>query len=110
MVKNLSEFMNQDISSSIISLTKLGFMPMLVIQSLKAQTTLSFLNVNETLRLMECLVDFIADNRHDELSFFADLLDKLVDNLCLKLDKMTEPKLKNTMEIFAKFAETVKIC
>lgn len=109
VVKNITEFMNQDISSTIVSMTKLGLMPLQVIHCLKDQTTLSFLNVNETLRLMECVVDYIADNRHDELPFFADLLEKVVDNLCLKLDKLTEPKLKNTMEIFAKFAENIKI-
>lgn len=85
--------MNQDISSIIISLTKLGLMPLLVVSKLREQDKMTFFNINETLKLMECIVEYLDDKRIDEFPLFADLLEKLTQNLCLKVDKMTEPKL-----------------
>lgn len=105
VVKNFAEFMNQDISSIIISLTKLGLMPLLVVSKLKEQDKMTFFNINETLKLMECIIEYLGDKRIDELPIFADLFEKLTENLCLKVDKMTEPKLTQTMKMFDKLLE-----
>jgi hypothetical protein len=74
-------------------MTKLGYMPKRVIQQLDKQSKLSFFNVNESLRMADCVLSYCKDHDIQEYSGFHSFVDKLFSNLLTKNDKMNEIKL-----------------
>lgn len=82
-------------------MVKLGKMPKQVIQQLDKQAKLSFLSVNETMRLLDCILGYVTKHI-EEYPTYASVIDKLYNNLVIKNDKMNEPKLTQAMEFFVK--------
>lgn len=61
IVDEFPEFMHQDLSVIIQSMTKLGYMPKRVIQQLDKQQKLTFFNVNESIRMAECVLTYCKE-------------------------------------------------
>jgi hypothetical protein len=57
------------------------------------------LNVNETLKLSECILSHVKTTPKD-YSWYASILDKLYSNLVIKNEKLNEPKLTQSLEFF----------
>lgn len=85
----------------VSSMTKLGHLPIRIIQQLDKQAKLTFLSVPETMRLAECIFAHIGDDltTYQEHHSFVD---KLLANLLTKSSKMNEPKLTQAFGLFLK--------
>lgn len=83
----------------ISSMARLGHIPIKVLAQLDKQAKLTFLNVPESLRLTECILDVLAKDsrRYQE---FHSVLEKLFSNLLTKADKMDERKLAQALGLF----------
>lgn len=92
IVEQYPEFLHQDLSIIVSSMTKLGHLPTRVIQQLDKQAKLTFLSVPETMRLAECIFSHIGDDL-DTYHQYHSFVDKLLANLLTKSNKMNEPKL-----------------
>ena len=65
ILQEYPDFLQQDLSVIIDSMCQLGLMPQQIIMQLDKQAKLTFFNVEQSMRLAECISNYIKTNEKE---------------------------------------------